>query len=99
MTNESPDELRLRIQQELVASGQYQEIFNILKLELANSGWFEQFRELTDTTVSDKGKNGEEIRFTALVSQLESQGMAMVSDNVKLKVLKRIKQFLDEVVE
>ncbi|QPG72724.1 hypothetical protein FOA43_000025 [Brettanomyces nanus] len=98
MTNESPDELRLRIQQELVASGKYQEIYNLLKVELVNSGWFDKFRDMTNDTISPKGENGD-LKFGEIVGQLEGKGFEMVPDDVKVKVLRKIKEFLDGVVE
>ncbi len=98
MTEQNSDDLRLRIQQELVASGKYQEIFNMLKIELANSGWFDQFRELTNETVSKQGEKGS-LKLGDVIDQLDGKGFQMVPDGVKVKILRKIKEFLDKVVE
>lgn len=97
MTEESADDLRLRIQQELVASGKYQEIYNMLKVELTNSGWFDKFKDLTNQTVSEKDLDGG-LKLGDVIGQLESKGFEMVPDGVKVTILQKIKEFLDGVV-
>jgi hypothetical protein len=86
-----------RIQNELVTSGKYKEIYNILENELRNCGWYDNFRQLTERTIEQTPD--QDLQFAKLVNILEPQAMADVPDDVKVKVLQKIAEFLNNVVE
>lgn len=86
-----------RIQQELVSSGKYKEIYNLLETELRNSGWYDQFLQNTVHTIENT--SDENLQFTKLVTSLQDKGIETVPDEVKAKILKRIAEFLSTVIE
>lgn len=86
-----------KIQGELVSSGKYKEIYNLLETELRNSGWYDNFLNLTIDTV--EGTPDSDLQFGKLVNMLQDKGIESVPDEVKVKVLQKIAQFLDDVVE
>ncbi|OBA18134.1 uncharacterized protein OGAPODRAFT_5793 [Ogataea polymorpha] len=83
----SSQDIKARLEQELIASGKYQDIYNFLKIQLANSGWTEQTPE------------SQNLRFVELVDKLQPQALSMVPDDVKAQTLAKIKEFLDSVIE
>lgn len=86
-----------RIQNELVTSGKYKEIYNILETELRNCGWYDNFQKLTEFTIEQL--NDQDLQFNKILNMLESKGMENVPDDVKIKIIKKISEFLDNVVE
>ncbi len=96
-TQPSTEELKLHIQQELVASGNYRDIYNFLKIQLANSGWIEQFSLLAADTINST--ESSDLKFGNLVDRLQDKGLQMVPDDVKLETLKKIREFLDDVIK
>ncbi|GMM31265.1 Sus1 protein [Martiniozyma asiatica (nom. inval.)] len=90
-------DLHARIQQELVSSGKYKEIYNLLETELRNSGWYDNFQSMTQNAVETS--TDQDLKFGILLSSLQGKGMQSVPDEVKIKVMKKIAEFLDDVVE
>ncbi|KAH3671571.1 hypothetical protein OGAPHI_000274 [Ogataea philodendri] len=94
----SSQDIKAKIEQELIASGKYQDIYNYLKIQLANSGWSEQFSQLAAETISNTPET-KDLRYVELVDKLQPQALQMVSDNVKTQTLIKIREFLDSVIE
>ncbi|KAG7692098.1 hypothetical protein KL930_001540 [Ogataea haglerorum] len=94
----SSQDIKARLEQELIASGKYQDIYNFLKIQLANSGWTEKFAELASETIA-KMPESQDLRFVELVDKLQPQALSMVPDDVKAQTLAKIKEFLDSVIE
>lgn len=86
-----------KIQNELVSSGKYKEIYNLLQTELMNSGWYDNFMQLTQSTMENTPDS--ELQFSNLISVLQDKGIESVPDEVKVKVLTKISEFLNDVVE
>ncbi|ODV97567.1 hypothetical protein PACTADRAFT_73290 [Pachysolen tannophilus NRRL Y-2460] len=96
MTNQSDiNTLKLKIQNELIQSGQYDEISKFLKFKLIENGWFDNFKNLASNTISEK----ENPNFSSLIRDLEPKALEMVPDNVKEETLVKIRQFLDSVID
>ncbi|CDK24920.1 unnamed protein product [Kuraishia capsulata CBS 1993] len=92
---ESVEALRQRIQEELVASGKYDEISNLLKLKLIDSGWYDKVKSMAQVQASNEANP----TFATLSKKLEPKAMEMVPEAVEREALIKIKQFLDSVVE
>ncbi|KAG0680341.1 SAGA histone acetylase and TREX-2 complexes component [Pichia californica] len=86
-----------RIQSELISSGNYKEIYTLLETELRNSGWYDNFIQLTEKTIENT--NDKDLQFNKLVSALQDKGIQSVPDDVKIKVIQKIAEFLNTVVE
>lgn len=86
-----------RIQSELVSSGKYKEIYTLLETELRNSGWYDNFSQLTEKTIENT--NDKDLQFSKLMSLLQDKGIESVPDEVKFKVIQKISEFLNNVVE
>lgn len=86
-----------RIETELVSSGKYKEIYTLLETELRNSGWYDNFLQLTEQTIEKT--SDKDLQFGKLVSALQEKGIQSVPDEVKFKVVQKIAEFLNDVVE
>lgn len=86
-----------RIQTELVSSGKYKEIYTLLETELRNSGWYDNFMYLTEQTIEKT--SDKDLQLNKLLSALQDRGIQSVPDEVKVKVIQKIAEFLNDVVE
>lgn len=93
----SNEDLHTRIQGELVQSGAYAEIYNHLERELRNSGWYDEFLNLTVNKIEHT--DDKQLQLGKLIAQLQDKGIESVPDNIKEDTLRRIAQFLDKVIE
>ncbi|GME84318.1 hypothetical protein B5S28_g3600 [[Candida] boidinii] len=97
MTNQDTASLKAEIQQRLISSGKYDEIYRYLQIELMNSGWYDKIKLMAQDQISkDKSDN---INFNKNLNILEPQALSCVPNDVKEKLLIKIKEFLDSVVE
>lgn len=87
--------LKTKIQDELIRSGQYDEISRFLKFKLIENGWFDNVKSMSTSTAAHL----ESLNYTQLMKELEPKLLLMVPDNVKEETLAKIKQFLDSVIE
>lgn len=90
-------DIHSKVQNELISSGKYNEIYSLLERELTNSGWTEKFQNLTQQVI--ESSNDEELNFTNLINKVSQDGRDIVPDEVKMSVVKKIAEFLDSVVE
>lgn len=90
-------DIHSKIQNELISSGKYTEIYSLLERELTNSGWTDKFQNLTQQVI--ESSNDDELNFTNLINKVSQNGKESVPDEVKLNVVKKIAEFLDSVVE
>lgn len=90
-------EIYTRIENELVSSGKYKEIYNMLETELRNSGWYDNFLQTVQNTMEMTPDS--ELQFTKLVDSLQDKGIQTVPEEVKIKVLQKISEFLKDVIE
>lgn len=86
-----------RIQSELVSSGKYKEIYSLLETELRNSGWYDNFLHLTEQMIEKT--DDKDLQFNKLISSLQEKGIQSVPDEIKIKVIQKIAEFLNSVVE
>lgn len=96
-TEVSMSDIYTQIQNELVSSGKYKEIYNLLETELRNSGWYDNFLQLTQSTMENTSDG--DLQFNKLFNALRDKGISSVPDEVKIKVLQKISEFLNDVVE
>lgn len=90
-------EIYSQIENELVSSGKYKEIYNLLETELRNSGWYDNFLQTAQSTMEKTPDN--ELQFSKLVNVLQDKGIESVPEEVKIKVLQKICEFLKDVIE
>ncbi|KAH3688212.1 hypothetical protein WICPIJ_000798 [Wickerhamomyces pijperi] len=88
-------ELRSKIQQELIQSGEYDKISLHLKQQLLSNGWVDQIRSLTHEELS-KNPN---INFEELNQSIQNRSMKLIPSDVRENSLIEIKTFLEGVLE
>lgn len=86
-----------RVQTELVASGKYKEIYNLLEVELRNCGWYDSFLQVTENTI--QSADDRDLQLGKILNQVQEKGINTVPEEVKVKILKKIAEFLDNIVE
>ncbi|GMG39833.1 unnamed protein product [Ambrosiozyma monospora] len=100
-TEQSTDQLKSQIEQELINSGKYQQFFQNLQIQLINSGWQENFQNLVSEHLlkqQQQGSGNDELKSMKVLGELTGKGLAMVPDDVKVGLLKDLKGFLDDIV-
>ncbi|KAG7193527.1 SAGA histone acetylase and TREX-2 complexes component [Scheffersomyces spartinae] len=96
------DQIKAKIQHHLVTSGNYEIINKQLKLQLYESGWFDQVSLLARKELDQhqEGKDGRTVlSFDQLFELLKPKAEDLVPKEVKNDMLNRIKDYLEEVIE
>ncbi|KAK9380347.1 transcription factor e(y)2-domain-containing protein [Kockiozyma suomiensis] len=88
-------QIRAKVHQKLVESGEYERISTHLRQKLVESGWYDQVNQLA----SEKLRFQDNPNFDKLVDDIEPKALDSVPDEIKLDVLNMIKNFLDGIVE
>lgn len=89
------EQIKLKIQDHLISSGNYDKINKQLKLSLYESGWYDK---LSRMAVSEL-QNNEDINFNQLMSFLKPKAESMVPDSVRQETLNKIRDYLDDVIQ
>ncbi|KAH3675863.1 hypothetical protein WICMUC_002433 [Wickerhamomyces mucosus] len=89
-------QLRSKIQQQLIESGEYDRISLKLKQDLLNSGWIDEIKRLTHAELT---KNGKVSNFKEISQKIEQVALDKVPADVKHGSLKEIKDFLEGALE
>ncbi|ODV70789.1 Sus1p [Cyberlindnera jadinii NRRL Y-1542] len=90
-----PEQLKVKIQTNLIQSGEYDRLSSQLKLKLAESGWLDDVRRMASEEVSSSNTTN----FTKLNQTLEPKALSMVPESVREQTLQQIKEFIEKIVE
>ncbi|KAK9477349.1 transcription factor e(y)2-domain-containing protein [Lipomyces japonicus] len=88
-------EIREKVHEKLIESGEYERISSILRQKLLETGWYDKVNELA----YDKLKAQENPNFEKLVNDIEPKSLALISDDIKIEILTMIKTFLETVID
>merc|ERR1711865_624885 len=87
-------ELRAQINQQLEESGEKSALKELLKSELLQSGWRDELKTHCAEVIRTKGL--DDISLEMLVEEITPHARETVPDNVKNKLLRRIRKFLSD---
>lgn len=90
------DQIKSKIQDYLISSGNYDVINKQLKLQLYESGWFDQVSKLATKELQDADK---EVTFEELFSFVRPKAESFVPEQIKSNILEKIQDCLEDVVQ
>ncbi|CAI5758220.1 unnamed protein product [Candida verbasci] len=88
-------QIKAKIQNHLISSGNYDIINKQLKLKLYESGWYDKINQIALRELNDNSN----INFDQLYNFIKPKAQDLVPDNVKDEINVKIKQYLDHVVQ
>ncbi|KAK9484458.1 transcription factor e(y)2-domain-containing protein [Lipomyces starkeyi] len=88
-------QIKAKVNQKLIESGEYERLSQYLRQKLIENGWYEQVTELASDTLRAQ----ENPNFEKLVDLVEPEALALVPEFVKVELLSMIKQFLEGIVD
>lgn len=91
---EELNQIKAKIQEHLISSGNYDIINKQLKLQLYESGWFDKVSQIANRELNENEQN-----FDQLFSFVKPKAEELVPELVKRDILERIKQYLDGIIE
>lgn len=93
------DEIKAKIQEHLVTTGNYELISKRLKLQLYESGWFDQVAQEATRELQNQSSSETPVNFEHLYAVLKPKAEEMVPDNVKQDVTEKIREYLDLAIQ
>ncbi|AOW28708.1 protein SUS1 [Candida albicans P57072] len=106
------DQIKSKIQDNLISSGNYDIINKQLKLQLYESGWYDKVsqiasRELMDhqqevnssNSNSSNSNKKNELTFDQLFAFVKPKAEELVPNEVKQDILNRITKYLDDIIQ
>lgn len=91
------DAIKAKIQDHLVASGNYEVISKQLRLRLYEAGWFDQVSEAATEILHERDLNSAS--FESLYNELRPKAGAMVPADVKEEVVGKIREYLEDAIQ
>ncbi|CAK9438951.1 uncharacterized protein LODBEIA_P31750 [Lodderomyces beijingensis] len=104
MTRQEEDEInqiKFKIQDHLISSGNYELINKQLKLQLYESGWYDKVAQITNKELSN-GNDTSSKRpksLNELYTSIKPKAEELVPDEVKENIIRKIEQYLDGILE
>lgn len=99
MTDQDLEQIKGKIQDHLITSGNYEKINKQLRLQLYESGWYDKVSQLALQELQNKDDDNKALTFDQLLSLVKPKAQDMVPDNVKGDTLQKIKEYLDDVIQ
>ena len=114
MTSNNPqqdelDQIKSKIQDNLISSGNYDIINKQLKLQLYESGWYDKVsqiasRELIEHQQVNNNNNNDDgdkkdLTFDQLFAFIKPKAEELVPNEVKQDILDRITKYLDDIIQ
>ncbi|KAK9471482.1 transcription factor e(y)2-domain-containing protein [Dipodascopsis tothii] len=90
----SDTQIRAQVNQKLIESGEYERMSKHLKKRLSEAGWFVEVNALA----TDNVRRQDTPNFEALVADVEARALELVPDEIKIEILRMIKQFIEGVI-
>ncbi|EGV64855.1 SAGA histone acetylase and TREX-2 complexes component [Yamadazyma tenuis] len=89
------EQIKSKIQDHLISSGNYDKINKQLKLQLYESGWYDKISQMALNEL----QNNDSSNFEQLLSFIKPKAEQMVPGNVREDTLGRIREYLDDVIQ
>lgn len=101
MTQQDQDleQIKSKIQDHLISSGSYEKINKQLKLQLYESGWYDNVSQLALSELQNNSEKDRAMTFDQLFSFVKPKAQDMVPGDVKKDTMDKIKDYLDDVIE
>lgn len=102
------DQIKSKIQDNLISSGNYDIINKQLKLQLYESGWYDKVsqiasRELIEHQQVNNNNNDDgdkkDLTFDQLFAFIKPKAEELVPNEVKQDILNRITKYLDDIIQ
>ncbi|KAK6459724.1 protein SUS1 [Scheffersomyces xylosifermentans] len=93
--SEELDQIKSKIQEHLISSGNYDIINKQLKLQLYESGWFDKVSQLANRELQDNSNQN----FDQLFSFVKPKAEELVPQKVKDEILEKIKDYLEDIIQ
>lgn len=105
--NSELNQIKSKIQEHLVSSGNYELISKQLKLQLIESGWYDKVAQIAmdelNNSSSKDTKDGGRAYTTKSLSDLytvvKPKAEGLIPNEVRENMLKRIELYLDDLIE
>eukprot|EP00469_Lotharella_globosa_P004636 CAMPEP_0167803086 /NCGR_PEP_ID=MMETSP0111_2-20121227/19564_1 /TAXON_ID=91324 /ORGANISM="Lotharella globosa, Strain CCCM811" /LENGTH=99 /DNA_ID=CAMNT_0007699363 /DNA_START=14 /DNA_END=310 /DNA_ORIENTATION=+ len=85
-------EVRSKIEEKLVESGEKEKLIDLLRKRLIESGWRDQLKKHCQEIIKAKGT--EKITIEDLVKDIMPRGKATVPEKVKEEIMEKLAKFL-----
>ncbi|KAK9318776.1 transcription factor e(y)2-domain-containing protein [Lipomyces orientalis] len=89
------EQIRAKVNQKLIESGEYERLSQYLRQKLIETGWYDQVTQLA----FDSLRTQENPNFDRLIDFMEPKALALVPEHVKVELLSMIKRFLEGIVD
>ncbi|KAI3405679.2 SUS1 [Candida oxycetoniae] len=103
---EELDQIKSKIQDHLIASGNYEVINKQLKLQLYESGWYDKVAQIANKELNksvnndtDKGGHASTINLNQLYALVRPKAEELVPSDVKENIMKKIEKYLDGIID
>lgn len=93
------DEIKSKIQEHLVSSGNYDIINKQLKLLLYESGWIDQVRQLAVSAIQESLNKGQQLNFENLYAHVKPKAEEIVPEEVRKDTLERLRVYLEDIIQ
>ena len=97
MSQDELDQIRAKIQDHLISSGNYELINKQLKLKLYENGWYDKVGQLATTELQQE--DNKNLTFERLYAMVKPQAELMVPDEVRQEIMTRIREYLEDVIQ
>lgn len=88
-------QIKSKIQNHLISSGNYDKINKSLKLQLIEQGWYDKLNTMCLNELNDN----DDCNFNDLYNKVKPKAHELVPENVKQDILNKIKEYLDDVIQ
>lgn len=101
MTQQDQDleQIKSKIQEHLILSGNYEKINKQLKLHLYESGWYDKIGQVALNELQDHSNKNQNVTFDQLLAHVKPKAQEMVPNTVREDTLEKIKDYLDDVIQ
>ncbi|KAI5952706.1 SUS1 [Candida jiufengensis] len=93
------DQIKSKIQDHLIASGEYELINKQLKLQLYESGWYDKVAQITNKQLNNNNKQEETSNIGDLYAFVKPKAEELVPQDIKENIMKKIEQYLNEIID
>lgn len=97
MSQDELDQVRAKIQDHLISSGNYELINKQLKLKLYENAWYDKVGQLATSELQQE--DNKNLTFDRLYALVKPQAEQMVPDEVRQEIMTRIREYLEDVIQ
>ncbi|KAI5961619.1 SUS1 [Candida pseudojiufengensis] len=93
------NQIKSKIQDHLIASGEYELINKQLKLQLYESGWYDKVAQITNNHLNSSGNQEEVKNISDLYAFVRPKAEEIVPQDIRDNMMKKIEQYLDGIID